>query len=686
MNRNFRRDNKALRVYDVSRYNGASIVAYDMLRQASVTSGPNLTALYTASGLRVPREDVPHDYAAPLSTIGMVYLAEKFGATLSDNQGVAADVKVALSAGQIMAPWTNCTLTTEADRDAALLTVYQCLNQAVPTENEITNVYNSIFVACEPYSHVNTIVSKDVVLDSFQVVGDESFGLNIRDDGVNTQKYHFLLMLGNAIPNDLMQEDDHKNLWASLQDRNDLNPVEIPHDVHPAIIPEAERRNIWVGWSNEARMAFYEVLARNSKTHVVTTGVTYAVLAILSFAKSGNTTEGYLERRIKALAPALPGARLEGRINTQIVTAFSQSFSSGHITADQAYSAISAYYYMFDDLKTDTLKWVIEQSAANNITTAMTVAEMLLKYPDAPYEKIFSKIGFDQVTKWAELVCHLAYDRFCSFITPPVTMAQYPDLAYLGAYVMFVAQNSQPGVNVAYKGTPDQRARLPKSTLMTFGDAIVDTALTDARNALSLQEEIKHYYPDYDVRRLGTNYYMVPKVLPADEEGMSAQEKKNLLRAERMHWDRQMMNAPNGTVYLTAGDVLEKIRTDGVDNSVRTLAYRLNILATSLQDSGRQELIPLIEDVRVNVTQRKKMVPEIVRNVAATFGVVIDPQWSRRPDDIDPVAPFQNDRVNAYTRTWRSDVPGLVAAAQEAPAAVIALPAPQGFENVAAEN
>lgn len=671
--RSFQRDARVLHSYQVLKRNNASVVMYDALARAVAKSDNSITCLYTASGLRLPI--TTPGVLSSFSSAGIIYLAMTYGAELSGNDKIPnSAIVTALKAGQVMAPWCHKDLVTAADRERALHRVISCITNHPPSAADFRVMYTAIINKAREDSNNRQVYTRQQMAELLEVVGDDTFQLEL-PQALIQQKFHFVMMRGNAIPSNLLQSVQTQELWAQLADRvHGENFVEIPNDVTLDIVDEDVRIAAWKNWPTESKLAAIDAIATARLVDVLRQGVCYSLVATISMAKSGNVTDQFLTRRLASLAPSIPGVEITDLLQTDLISAFASHFPTNQLSPDELFSIVSAQYTIFKQLDIGPLCWILEQSAAANITTAMQVAEMVVKYPKAPFETVVDFVGREQVRAWASLVCQVSYDRFCSLAVPPVTMAAYPDLAYVAAYVMFVLkQGRQTLAGAGYKGAPDSRAKHPKDSLIRVAQIIADSEQSAVEAAMSLAPLLEELHPNYSVVMTDEKYYLIPKQQVPDNEGVApgqdqapvdAQQIRArhitdpaILNAIRAGWSREMKRAPAGTIELTASAAMIKIRQMRPENHVdKNLMTHLRVLAGALIDSGRQTMIETITENRVNPLQRKTKLSDAVQRAAEYFGVTIEDEWRVDPPAINPEAPAANIHTNRFFRTWRSDV------------------------------
>lgn len=657
--RAFQRDITARNTYQIARHNNTSSLMYDAFVRVVTTTDSSITALFTASGLRIPLNAA--DSLANFSSQGMFLLAMLYGDYLSGNETVPnTAVKTALKAGQVMAAWANKEKTTAADRDEALDQVMAIISRRPPSAADFRAVYNHVLHRMREISHDRTTFTRAQMVQVLDVQGDATFTLDLPDHLIK-QKFEFIMLRGNGIPDDILAIDATRLIWRALQNRDNPNAlVQIPDDVIVDPKDPAEREIAWRAWPRESKLAFFDVLANVRSNEVLRHGVMYALLSTLALTKSGNVTEQFITRRMTTLGPYIPGVDISNMLQPEMIQAFISHFPISNLSTDEVYGIIESHYTIFKQLRLEPLSWIIEQCAAANVTTAIQVAETFIKYPYAPYEILMPFFGDNQIKAWAKLVCNVVYDRFCSLSAPPVTMAEYADLAFVGTYVMFIVRaGRQTLAGTGYKGTPDNKARHAKDELIKVAQMILQSAQTALSSMTSIKSALQEVYDNATVVTAEDKYYVIPGNNLANDGNNPDHQRfdgalQNVLRAD---WPREMRRAPAGTIELNESEAVSQIRARLADNHAnKHTAANLTILAMALCDASKQSLIDVIDQNRLNPKQRLRKLPDAVVAAARAFNVEIDDRWLVDPPAIAPIAPIADIHTNRFFRTWRPDV------------------------------
>lgn len=365
--------------------------------------------------------------------------------------------------------------------------VMTILRRHPPSRNRIQAYFNYMIVNLRQEQNAAYSMTEGECRQRLHVENDHFFDIPLAPE-VHPQKFRALEMGANCASIDLLVDDNTKEIFRSMREINDV-PVIIAQDLEINIVPENEVSNVWARLDEDNVTQFYHILGEIEVEDIFVRMTAYLIVSLLNITKSGNVTERYLDRRIDQLATEFQAANLNLHINSEIITAYAKMFPTTNLTADYVYKVLSTYYTIFKGVDAGPVTWMIEQSAASNVSAALAVAEMIRKNQCAMYQRLKILLGRDQFAQWAGVVGHLMYDRFASIVAPPITVQKYADLAYIGIFVEFGM--ASPGLTAGgYKGTPDKQAKWSKANLDRMALCIRDQSIMEVEDVMSIKNAL----------------------------------------------------------------------------------------------------------------------------------------------------------------------------------------------------
>lgn len=432
------------------------------------------------------------------------------------------------------------------------------------------------------------------------------------------------------------------------------------------------------------RLVFYEILAVARIEESRTWLASAALLYIAALCKGSNVTNAWLTSRCERLETETGSTNLMTHLSPDIVRRFIEMNPRSKASIDNLYDMIAAAYTIFGDSGIKSLNWIMEQSAAHNVASAIALAQCVTKIKGFDIDYLMSQLPYNEFKAISELAGHLIYDKFCSLVEPPVEMHNYADLAYIGTYIEFFQCNPGKTRN-DYRGTPLAHATLTQVQL----DNIANNIMTAAREFINEQaspvHRLKALFTGFNVAEVNDDIYIytdredidLPSVevlrdrqnemsgynidnhnanaaqvraAPAEptplgidlpprrandagnDEGNQNQEGRDnegARQATRADWARNMRHLPRRAVRLTTDKIVSILKQTA---SRRSLAFQ-NIMAELCSVSVQRRIDPIKAGDINNTFQRCSKLDEgIIRSLEA-MDVAILPKWR-----IDPPA------------------------------------------------
>lgn len=286
-----------------------------------------------------------------------------------------------------------------------------------------------------------------------------AFRLPRNQEWFSLQWVHWYLNHGNIIPLTWWT-----NEWAAILDafeqRGDMviDADAIPQDVQPVTAIN------WGELLEETRMGLYEIHGRSVSQQGQQALIGANLLEIFSIIKGENLTEQWLEKRMTRYLNKWPGLRISDIVTVDNVALYSTLYPRDNLTPADIYNMLNYLNTFFSACALEPMKWVIAQSFFMNVTSLNALATMLSKSAKYPIDALINVVSMEQIRKACELVCHLLHDKCCSYIKPPVTISDYPDLAFVADFTEFIL-NRPTNSTTTYNGKPDMKATKPKAFL-----------------------------------------------------------------------------------------------------------------------------------------------------------------------------------------------------------------------------
>nr|AWA82256.1 hypothetical protein [Mogami virus] len=241
----------------------------------------------------------------------------------------------------------------------------------------------------------------------------------------------------------------------------------------------------WKGMTIEQIAVFYHHEAMNS-------GLASRWIAIALFVSSATISknafsDNWVTSRVERLEREIPGVQDNSVITAALLTTYSQLYPKERQAPHLIYNAIAYNYTVAATSGLSSIKWILEQARASNVSALTGLAETMTTHKTLSATILMSHFGENQVRSAALLALRLIINPWISITSPPISMSQYPDLAYLGLRLGFLSANKGRGRRAQYGGNPDANSTKGKVFLDSFADSIVELSGKSGQTALSIE-------------------------------------------------------------------------------------------------------------------------------------------------------------------------------------------------------
>lgn len=444
--------------------------------------------------------------------------------------------------------------------------------------------------------------------------------------------------------------DDYRNRWTNLANLANAARQEMPEAPVPAVVPDVLDQ--WVQLSDDLRLAMYESFGATDKEELRRTLVSAGLVYCITMIKGPNFTDAWLNRFLGRFDGKLQHYSLTQNLSRELIKYYQDLYPRTTLDTDQLYAVLSGVYNILREEDTAPIQWIIEQSSAQNISSAQALATAFLKSPYVPYDILQEVIGDQEFAALIKLACWLFYDKFATLIRPMVSMAEYPDLAYLGVQISFRQNGSKV---TKYAGNTADKCKLPVSELNEIAGMITNLATEGTRGRFDMTSMAKRMYARDTVHEIQGRTFRIPHEVVAaaaaqpaqpgnERANQEAEDRRTQIEASaRMGWPRVAKQLPSGTAEVEATDICTKGRTT-LDEKWRAFERFLNIIRMA----GEQHPLEIFAEDRINPTQRKKVITRAILDDLALWRIDPDPIWTQPPPAIPPIPPRDPDNLSNY--------------------------------------
>lgn len=226
--------------------------------------------------------------------------------------------------------------------------------------------------------------------------------------------------------------------WTQYFDT--LTNINLNTDVNMPALAElnvnaANFDDLWRHMTADELLAYFEMKGLAMKSDTSTMSIQATIVALISFIKGETMTGGWLESRMERCRPMNPAIDWDQVFKEELIKTFHLNFGCQTLTVDDIHKILQSIYSMYEEESLLPIRWMIEQSIVKNVTLAVTFAECVIKSMHVALDKLIELIGDQQFKALVVLALHLMHDKLCAFVKPPIVVAEYADLAYIGYYI-----------------------------------------------------------------------------------------------------------------------------------------------------------------------------------------------------------------------------------------------------------
>lgn len=296
----------------------------------------------------------------------------------------------------MVATWLTPNPKTPAQQLDALQIVCRILRDYPADGDMFRAVYGHIWAVAYSRQTENQLISREQLMDDLQVTGDHTFPIAGLPAQIVGQKTHMVQMMANLLPPGILADGGDQNVWTQLMDLTNVNVALIPNDNEPIQIPDVNIPNQWRGWIDQQRLSFYDVLAIAQERDIAGWNMSWAMMLVVCVAKGSNITDTYYRRRMDAMVSAYLNLGLDRNITADVMRKFATLYSPQRASVDEVYAMMIATYNILRAYEVGPLTWILEQASASHITAAVQLSQIILKFSNAPYERIKDWIEIEQ--------------------------------------------------------------------------------------------------------------------------------------------------------------------------------------------------------------------------------------------------------------------------------------------------
>nr|WPR17561.1 MAG: nucleoprotein [Beetle aliusvirus] len=665
-----------------ARFARTSPAALILSSQLSSSSDKIACALLTACGANLPHTDGNNVAWVMMQSLGP--LAELMSREwVNSARGRTDSQRMAYMFGQLTSTWMIEDHTLPATAEARRYIQETCLMNP-PNMDSINHVGRYAIDIFNKEKNELVQVPADTFRSQLYIPNNMNPPINI-PPMVNRM---FLRLWERNLHN--LSIDIFDGDFATLlgQVRNlDVDPLPIPDNLVVTVSPHLVAN--WINLNVDYKLAFYEILgmARHDHYNAHVASASFVALAVL--IKQGNLTDAWLEKRVDRLSKELQSLDLTGMITTDIIGHFNVMFPVSQMTPDEVYYGVMAQYTLWDSLRIESIKWILEQSILHNTASANALSSVIMKTKSLNIDLLLIQVPTIEFTNLCTLVGNAIYDRFCTIIKPPVTVREYADLAFIGIVIAFKRLEPSKTQN-QFAGKPDMMASLPYEQLIDIAAKIseISSAIeADTINAVSIAKDFLHDYTIIDGQN--RDVFLIPKssqpacpnvqqwsdyVSTALNRRQIVQGAGDLFTGIQSHYFRKQQNLAQAKVRGEAQNVIDDLTRELEDleeqvtlerrsqwgrkfqtlpltanrmthlglhqmllNNQSTMAQAFRNLMIEFHNLGLQRPLAILEGDRINPDQRRYKLSDQVLADLTTMRVTIPDEWRRDPVPVAPI-------------------------------------------------
>lgn len=197
-------------------------------------------------------------------------------------------------------------------------------------------------------------------------------------------------------------------------------------------------RTVWINMTEAQVIAYFSVMASES-----TTFENEYIRAMFTFiATIGKTsfTENWVTSRWDTLVIDCPTLQEVERVDVQTLVQYSNIFQRDITDYRTKVSALVYNHQLAKSAGLDTLTRILQQSRVPHVAGFNAVCELVTRYQSVSYTTLSSWFGVSQVRRVAQLAATLIHNPYKMLTGPSITVAHYPDIAFLATKIMYNAR------------------------------------------------------------------------------------------------------------------------------------------------------------------------------------------------------------------------------------------------------
>uniref|UniRef100_A0A1B0GBC4 Uncharacterized protein n=1 Tax=Glossina morsitans morsitans TaxID=37546 RepID=A0A1B0GBC4_GLOMM len=128
------------------------------------------------------------------------------------------------------------------------------------------------------------------------------------------------------------------------------------------------------------------------------------------------------------------------RVDVQTLVQYSNIFQRNITDYRRKVSALVYNHQLVKSAGLDTLTRILQQSRVPHVAGFNAVCELVTRYQSVTYTTLSSWFGVSQVRRVAQLAATLIHNPYKMLTGPSITVAHYPDIAFLATEIMYNAR------------------------------------------------------------------------------------------------------------------------------------------------------------------------------------------------------------------------------------------------------
>ncbi|APG78686.1 hypothetical protein [Hubei coleoptera virus 3] len=565
---------------------------------------------------------------------GAILIANQLSKIVSSPTGaVTGSTSISQVSGILFARWMLTEELTENDIQSSRKEIVRLLDLQPPLSGpDVPNLLVKIMIEIGK-------IPKDSIIDhdgATARLGRFSCEAVIPQEGLAARKVVFREYRGNLIPTTWW---GHQTNSECANELSTLTTGPTTLDFDSSLQPMTPDTP-WASLTDDdAKLGMVELYGSIHSERMRQIFNSAFVIAVIALSKHDNMTDSWLETRLERLVTCLDDSQMTTTVTSEAIKNFYRRYQVEKIKVDDLYDLFVYINSLCLDFDLEPMQWILEQAFVNNVASATAIAEIIAKSKTVPITTILETLPATQIQSLITLVAHLQHDPFCAIIRPPITVRQYPDVAYVGIAATYNSRTGPGGKR--YQGKPDTMATLTTAALNGLVNFLLQTSRTQMEMELNLDTYAKKFLMGQDnsqVVFIDQDYYVIkPDVVQQPTAGQSGTSttptqtdveisrdlKDQLLRSERADWPRRAKSLPEGTVRMTQQEVFAQI----VDKEpVKMKAFRdaMDILL----DITQQKPISVLTGTNATARKRKSKISGRMREIIVSWGVTMEEIWN----------------------------------------------------------